>query len=196
MTGNFPVGDPVPPAYGPVFPPPPKPSRAGVWLGSIACVLAAVALVVGVVALLTAAQRELPTPRAQDNDPVSAELLIPEVDKALCKEIGPLLKEETDRASDFVTTAPESAERRAAIPKFKRDTVDWYRRAQSALNRHRKPDRYLTRTVQNYIDGALLYSENLHADRGPDPYDNDAYESAIIFVGGPLAACYKLGEGW
>ena len=57
MTGNFPVGGPIPPSYGPVYPPPPKPSRAGVWLGSIACVLAAAALVVGVVALVTA-QRE------------------------------------------------------------------------------------------------------------------------------------------
>jgi hypothetical protein len=54
----------------------------------------------------------------------------------------------------------------------------------------------LTRTTQSYIDAALLYSGNLRDDRGPDPYDNEAYESAIIYVGGPLAACHELGVGW
>jgi hypothetical protein len=59
-----------------------------------------------------------------------------------------------------------------------------------------EPQRYLTRTTQSYIDAALLYSGNLRDDRGPDPYDNEAYESAIIYVGGPLAACHELGVGW
>ncbi len=61
---------------------------------------------------------------------------------------------------------------------------------------HSEPPRYLTRTLQDYVDGVLLYSENLYNDRGPDPFDNDAYDSAIVYVGGPLAACYKLGVGW
>jgi hypothetical protein len=42
----------------------------------------------------------------------------------------------------------------------------------------------------------LLYSENLHEDRAPDPYDNKTYEAAIIAVGGPLATCYKVGVKW
>lgn len=196
MTGNFPVGGPVPPSFGPAYPSP-KHSRAGVWLGSIACVLGAAALVVAVMALMTTQRDPVATPVAEKPISPAEELLVPDADKPLCKDIGPLLREETDRASDFVAaTAPESPERRAAIPKFRSDTLDWYRRAQSILNRHLEPDRYLTRTIQSYIDGALLYSENLHDDRGPDPYDNDAYRSAIIYVGGPLAACYKLGTGW
>ncbi len=58
------------------------------------------------------------------------------------------------------------------------------------------PPRYLTRTLQQYIDGMLLYSENLQDDRAPDPYDNTAYDSAIVALGGPLATCYKVGAGW
>ena len=43
----------------------------------------------------------------------------------------------------------------------------------------------------------LLYSENLREhDRAPDPYDNTAYEAAVVAVGGPLVTCYKVGAGW
>ena len=30
----------------------------------------------------------------------------------------------------------------------------------------------------------LLYSENLHDDRGPDAFDNDAYNSEVVYLGG------------
>ena len=49
-------------------------------------------------------------------------------------------------------------------------------RCKALLNEHANPPRYLTRTVQQYIDGMLLYSENLHDDRGPDPFDKPTYD--------------------
>src|SRR5689334_9565762 len=67
MTGNFPGGGPFPPAFGPGYPvsQPPKPSRAGVWLGAIACVLATAALVVGVMALVTVRREHAPAEKQE-----------------------------------------------------------------------------------------------------------------------------------
>ena len=164
------------------------------WLGAIACVLAAAALMVGVVALVAAHRGPAPVPEPMEPVAIARDLLLSDADKALFEEIGPLLKEQTDRAKAFVVV-PGSAEHRAAISKMKSGTLDWYGRVQQALNSNMEPQRYLMRTVQAYIDGMLLYTENLHDDRGPDPYDDDAYTSAMVSVGGPLGGCYKLGPG-
>jgi hypothetical protein len=64
------------------------------------------------------------------------------------------------------------------------------------INDHSEPPRYLTRTLQSYVDGILLYSENMYAERGPDSFDNDAYISAVVFYGGPLGACWRVGVRW
>jgi hypothetical protein len=160
-------------------------------------VLAAAALVVGVIGLVTVQRNAAPIPRPVTTHAVADELLVPDADKALCRDVGPLIREQSDRVSTFINTGiPESAERRAAIPKFRADTLEWYGRIQSKVNGYLSPQRYLTRTVQSYLDGMLLYSENLHDDRGPDAFDNEAYNSAVVYMGGPLAACYKLGVGW
>jgi hypothetical protein len=60
----------------------------------------------------------------------------------------------------------------------------------------RRSSRFLTRNVQQYIDGMLLYSENLHEDRGADAFDKPTYDAAVVAAGGPLSTCYKLGVGW
>ncbi len=107
------------------------------------------------------------------------------------------MRAETERANAFLATGePDSPERKSAIPKFKNETLDWANQLQSILNEHAEPPRYLTRTLQHYIDGMLLYSEGMYPDRAPDAYDNDAYDSAAIAYGGPLATCYKVGVRW
>jgi hypothetical protein len=132
MAGSFPVGGPVPPPYGPGYPPPPKPSRAGVWLGSIACVLAAAGLVVGVMALASA---RYGSAAGQDERGFVAEkIFIPDADKKLCTKIGPLMRPETDRANEFLAIGdPNSSERKAAIPSFKAETLDWANQVQAIL---------------------------------------------------------------
>jgi hypothetical protein len=196
MTGNFPSGSPIPPAFGPVYPVPPKQSRAGVWLGAIACVLAAAALSVGVVSIVTAQHR--PARIASPQIPKAVEqLFVPDADKKLCESISPLMREETDKTRIFTSTGgPDSPERLSAIPQYKIDMLNWADRIQPVLNRHSQPPRYLTRTLQNYVDGVLLYSENMYQDRGADPFDDDAYTSAVVFYGGPLGACWKVGVRW
>jgi hypothetical protein len=197
MTGNFPSGSPIPPAFGPVYPVPPKQSRAGVWLGAIACVLAAAALAVGIVALFTAHHVSLPV-RQSGEPPVVAEgLFVRDADRPLCQAIAPLMREASDRTNAFLRTGvPDSPARLDAIAKFKAETLEWAGRIQQVLNDHAAPPRYLTRTLQRYIDGMLLYSENMYKDRGPDPFDNTTYDSAVVALGGPLGTCYKVGVRW
>lgn len=125
------------------------------------------------------------------------QLFVDDADKSLCEAIGPLMREASDRTNAFLRTGtPDSPERLGAIAKFKADTLDWADRIQPVLNQHAEPPRYLTRTLQRYIDGLLLYSENMYKDRGPDPFDNTTYDSAIVAYGGPLGTCYKVGVRW
>ena len=107
------------------------------------------------------------------------------------------MREETTRTTAYIQSGdPDSPARKAAIPKFKAETLDWANRIQPLLDDHANPPRYLTRTLQQYIDHMLLYTENLHDDRAPDAFDNTTYESAVVALGGPLATCYKVGAGW
>ena len=79
------------------------------------------------------------------------------------------MREESDRTNRLLERpgAPDSPERLRAIPNFKAETLEWANRIQTLLNEHAEPPRYLTRTLQRYIDGLLLYSENMYTDRGP-----------------------------
>ncbi|GFG54583.1 hypothetical protein MAGR_60240 [Mycolicibacterium agri] len=125
------------------------------------------------------------------------QLFVDDADKALCEAIGPLMREASDRTNAFLRTGtPDSPERLNAIAGFKAETADWANRIQKILNEHADPPRYLTRTLQRYIDGLLLYSENMYKERGPDPFDTTTYDSAIVAYGGPLGTCYKVGVRW
>lgn len=107
------------------------------------------------------------------------------------------MREQSDRTRNWQNIGDAaSPERLAAVPKYKADTLDWATRIEPLLNEHAEPPRYLTRTLQRYIDGMLLYSENMYPDRGPDSFDNTTYESAIVDYGGPLGTCYKVGVKW
>jgi hypothetical protein len=135
-----------------------------------------------------------PPPAAPQAD--KQELFVDDADKPLCEAIAPLMREESDRTNALLDKGGDTPERLSAIPGYKSDTAEWAKRIQSVLNEHADPPRYLTRTLQQYIDGVLLYSENLYADRGPDPFDKTTYDSAVVALGGPLATCYKVGVRW
>jgi hypothetical protein len=160
---------------------------------ALAVVLGVVALVLSVIGLTRSPVPQPPeTPQAQPQD-----LFVEDADKALCEVIAPLMREQSDRTRNFQNLGEAaSPERLGAIPRYKADTLEWARRIEPLLNEHAEPPRYLTRTLQRYIDGMLLYSENMYAERGPDSFDNTTYESAIVDYGGPLGACYKVGVKW
>jgi hypothetical protein len=164
---------------------------AGVALGVL---LGVVALVLSIITAVRGPETP-PPPNIPQAEP--QELFVDDADKPLCEAIAPLMREASDRTNAFLRTgAPDSPERLDAIANFKVETLDWAKRMQKILNDHAKPPRYLTRTLQRYIDGLLLYSENMYKDRGSDPFDNTTYDSAIVAVGGPLGTCYKVGVKW
>lgn len=185
---------PQPPNFGPNAAPARK--RAG-WLagGVVLAVLLGVAALV--LSIINTVRGPEPSPPPVANQAEAQELFVADADKALCEAIGPLMREESDRTNAFLDTgAADSQERLAAIAKYKSETAEWAARIQSVLNEHSAPPRYLTRTLQQYIDGMLLYSENLYMERGPDAFDNTTYDSAIVALGGPLGTCYKVGIRW
>ena len=182
-----------PPNYGPGAPPQKK--RGGLLTGGVALplLLGVVALIVSIIGVTRGHTMPPPsTPQAKQQ-----ELFVDDADKALCKAIGPLMKRSNDITNAFIAKGdPDSPERRAAIPQFKADTLDLTTQLQAILNAHADPPRYLTRTLQNYVDGLLLYSENMYPDRGADPFDKATYDASVVAYGGPLATCYKLGVRW
>lgn len=217
MTGSspYPPGFGAPPPgsgpplgpNGPVYPPqqPPAgpspttaraPNKSGLLASGIAlaALLAIAALALSIIAVVRGPE---PSPPEEAPQAEPQEIFVEDADKALCKVIGPLMREESDRANAFLATGdPNSPGRKAAIPRFKAETLDWADRIQSILNEHADPPRYLTRTLQQYIDGMLLYSENMYPEKEPDAYDTTTYDSAAVAYGGPLGTCNKVGIRW
>lgn len=182
-----------PPNYGPGAPPQKK--RGGLLTGGVA-----LALLLGVVALIVSiigVTRGHTTPPPSTPQAKQQELFADDADKALCEAIAPLMKESDGKNRALTDSgSPGSPERSAAIPEFKRHTLDWAARMQRVINEHSQPSRYLTRTLQAYVDGSLLYSENIYPDKQPDKFDGAVWDSAAVAYGGPLATCYKLGITW
>jgi hypothetical protein len=174
----------------------PKRARTGLLASGVvlAVLLGVAALVLSIINTVRGPE-PAPPPSAPRAEP--QELFVEDADKALCEAISPLMREASDRTNAFLRAgAPESPERLDAIAKFKAETLDWANRIEKVLEEHAEPPRYLTRTLQEYIDHLLLYSENMYKERGPDPFDNTTYDSAIVALGGPLGTCYKVGVKW
>ena len=98
-----------------------RPLASGVILALLLGVAALVLSIIGVAREPTASP---PPSQAEEQ-----ELFVKDADKALCEVIGPLMQEETDRGKAFLNSGePASAERKAAVPKFKSETSDWANR--------------------------------------------------------------------
>ena len=197
-TGHFvsaPAGGraPLEPTLPSNFGPKPRGGRRPTLVGVgvvLAIVLAVAALVVALVALV-----RQPGSPAQSVAPVSAQAAAA-ADKALCQAIGPLMKENDDRANAFLATgAAGSPERDAALPKFVSDTQDWAHRTQQALDAHANPPRFTTRSLQRYIEDMQLFISSVRPGPGTQ-YDEAAWTDSIEAYGGPLASCRALGIGW
>lgn len=118
-------------------------------------------------------------------------------DQALCEEIAPLIKESSRNKTDFTGLGePGSPERNAEIPSFVDKTQDWASRAQEVLDAHAEPPRYLTRTLQRYIDDLRLFVDGLRPGPSPDS-DRAIWTDGVAALNGPLQVCAALGvELW
>jgi hypothetical protein len=157
----------------------------GVGIG-LAVALAAVALVVS----LTRGSGASAEPTTVQPDLVQA-------DRSLCQAIEPLIKESSSRKNAFVALGRTGTpERDAGIPEFVRETKDWIERSQGVLDSHAEPPRYLTRTLQRYIDDMRLYAASLRPGPAADA-DTAAWTDSLVALSGPFEVCGDLGvELW
>ena len=117
-------------------------------------------------------------------------------DRALCQAIAPLMKENDDRSNAFLAAGqPGTPERDTALPKFVSDTQDWVRRTQKVLDEHASPARFMTRSLQRYIDDMQLFAASVRPGPGTQ-YDEAAWTDSIVAYGGPLSTCQALGIQW
>lgn len=176
-------------------PPPKRTSRLAPVLGLVAVLLAAAALVVSLVKKPEVQTPAQPAPAPMTSAPGQQQLFVANADRALCEAIAPLMKEIVAQNRAFGPLVPGSPEQGAAIPGYRAFVEDWASRLQPILNQHNDPPRYLTRTLQSYIDDKLLYVELVQPGH-VDSYDNDTWNQSGIDYGGPLGTCSKLGINW
>ncbi|BBX00120.1 hypothetical protein [Mycolicibacterium moriokaense] len=160
----------------------------------MAVLLSTAALVVALIGLVREPDQ---MSRAEQSPPATTTAATDSGDQALCEEIAPLIKESSANKNEFVGLGePDSPERNAGIPTFVEITRDWASRAQKVLDTHAEPPRYLTRTLQRYIDDMRLFVDGLRP--GPeDDADRALWTDSIGALGGPLTACLDQGiELW
>jgi hypothetical protein len=214
MDGNAPWGGQTPPPQtGPQLPmpnagsapPPPwppqpvaKPPRRGLLVSigvAVAVLLSAAALVVSLVKGIgdsSTAPNHAPTAR-----PEPTQLFVDDADRDLCKAMGSLMRESSDSRNALTRSgAPNTPERKAAIPQFITDAYDWSHRAQEVLNQHSSPPRFLVRNFQRYIDDSIMYAEALSPDRDASIYENQIYDSGIMDLSGLIGRCADVDVPW
>jgi hypothetical protein len=166
-------------------------------LAVVAAVASIAALVLGIVAVGKSSQvQRAPAPAAQTPMPAAPILFDDAADRPLCEALPDLMREANSRSNAFIATPVDSPERKAAIPRFKAESEEWANRMQQVIAAHSEPSRYLTRTVQRYVDDVLLYSQNVYPDRPYDKFDDDTWNLAIVDYGGALGRCQQLGIRW
>ena len=159
---------------------------------ALAVVLAAAALVVAVIGLV----REPAQPATSSSNTSTLNTNTEAADRSLCRAIAPMMKEGDDRAKAFVNLGHTGTpERDAGITQFVTDTRTWADRVQQDLDQYAQPGRFLTRTLQRYIDDLRLYVASIRP--GPSTkYDDAAWTDSLVAYGGPLSRCQELGVTW
>jgi hypothetical protein len=162
----------------------------------VAVLIAVAALIVALVrgggaSTPTASTSQLPTAST-----VTASADTTAADKALCEAVGPLLRESIDAGKNFVNLGfSGTPERDGGIPGYRAQVEEWVQRIQPVLDSHANPPRYLTRTLQEFIDYTRAYAENIRPGPANDT-DAAAWNNRVVAYGGPFEVCHKLGVNW
>lgn len=193
----------VPPNFGPPQPPPWQPpaavkSRRSIWVPigvGLAVLLSAAALVVSLVRGNGDSTTGPNEPQATAPRPI--EVFNDAADRKLCEAMGPLMRESSDSRNALTRSgAPNTPERKAAIPQFVTDTYDWSRRAQEVANENSEPATFLSRNFQRYIDDAIMYAEALSPDRDSSVYENQLYDFGVMDLSGLIGRCSEVDVPW
>lgn len=114
-------------------------------------------------------------------------------DREFCDAMGPLMRESSDSRNSLQRSgAPNTPERKGAIPQFVKDSYDWGRRAQELLNEYSDPPRFLTRNFQKYIDDTVLFAEGLSPTRDSSIYESQLYEFGVMDLAGLIGRCSEV----
>jgi hypothetical protein len=170
------------------------------WILAVVTALCSVAaMVLGGLALAKVSQVQSSPPAAPTTvtAPAAAPQLFDDAaDRALCQAIPDLMRERDKADNAFQALPAGSAERSAAIPGYKAGVQDWAGRLEAVLASRAQPDRYLTRTLQRYIDDKLLYAQNIYPNKPSDPFDKPTWDAGVVDYGGALGRCNQLGLVW
>jgi hypothetical protein len=165
----------------------------------VAVLLAGAALVVSLIRKpeTSAPAQPTTTPTTTASTPTASaqQIFADDADRALCQAIAPLMKDIAEQNRAFAALSPGSPEQGTAIPAYKAFIEGWAEKTQAELNKFASPPRFLTRTLQSYIDDKLLYVEMVQPGH-VDPFDEPTWTQASIDAGGPLSTCSKLGITW
>jgi hypothetical protein len=208
MTSRYVTPPGVPPPPGPYVPPggyasspqpPPTPRNRGLLITAglvTAILLATAALVVGIIAINRPTATSANPASSAASSAATGGSDTTAADRALCNAIAPLMKRSTDERNTLVDSGPPgSPGQDAALPKFIADTKDWAGETENVLDKYSEPPRYLTRTLQRYIDDMLLFVESVRPGPGTK-YDEAAWTDSTVAAGGPMRVCYDLGVQW
>ena len=157
----------------------------------VAIVLAAAALIVSLVR-----QPDDSVVATSSSAPATLTSDTSAADKALCEKVGPLLREALDNGRRFVALGdPGTPGRDAGITAYRDEVEGWARRIQDVMDADATPQRFLTRTLQSFVDFNRLYAGNIRP--GPEkPTDAEAWDAGTIALGGPWETCHALGVTW
>lgn len=175
----------------PGFPIPPPPRRGRALLAGVGIALAIALAAAALVVSLVSAHRNTPGTATQP-EATNQSASTTESDKALCQAIAPLVKESNAEAKAYTSTANGTPERDAATPGFVNQTNDWVKRAQPVLDQYSIPPRFLTRSLQRYIDDMRLFANSLRPGPSTDA-DRAAWNDSLVALGGPYEVCGDLG---
>jgi hypothetical protein len=185
---------PAPPPPAPPGPYAQRPRRgrgllAGIGI-AVAIALAAAALVIS---LITAHHNSSTLAAQPPSQPTNQPAATADSDKALCEAIAPLIKESSAEAKAYTATGNAGTPARdAATPGFISQTNDWVKRAQPVLDQHAVPPRYLTRSLQRFIDDMHMFASSVQP--GPSSAaDTAAWTDSLVALSGPYEVCGDLG---
>lgn len=182
-------------------PPPPAAPHAGPYAqrphrgrGLLAGIGILVAIALAAAALVVSVTNTHETPAAQPAAPPADQPVSPtDADRALCEAIAPLIKESSAEAKAYTATGNAGTPARdAATPGFISQTNDWIKRAQPVLDQHAAPPRYLTRSLQRFIDDMHMFASSVQP--GPSSAaDTAAWNDSLVALSGPFEVCNGLG---
>jgi hypothetical protein len=201
-TGPLGAGGPPMPPQGFGWQPAPPPARTKRSQGlaiaiSAVGVLAAAALVVGIVALV----RPAPVPSvALPSGSAARQAGSTEVNRAFCSDLAPLMAESNKTAQAYSHLgAPNTPEWKAGAQIFITDTKAWLTRIQPVIDSHGDADPFLLRNMQRFVDDRRdLVADLASGDDAPSwlPYDQTNWNDSLSAGSGPSSFCFDLGVKW